>query len=76
MAAVPTVVKSFKEPETESGYVFSFGAVSAAITLLTISHWTFANYGFPLYILLICILLAVLIDTKIGPRITHKLKVV
>ena len=73
-AAVPTIVKSYKEPETESGLVFGLGIINAGITLLTINHWTFANYGFPLYILLICTLLSSLIDLKLGPRIRHEYK--
>ncbi|MEK7599631.1 MAG: hypothetical protein AAB462_01170 [Patescibacteria group bacterium] len=69
LAAIPTVIKSFNSPQTESYGVFRNGALSAAITLLTIDDWTFAHYGFPLYILLICALLYGLIRFKIGARI-------
>lgn len=68
LAGIPTIIKSYKEPETEHPSVFRNGAISAAITLLTIKHWTFANYGFALYILLICVLLYVLIRFKVGAR--------
>jgi hypothetical protein len=61
LAGVPTVIKSYKEPKSESYQVFMFGAISAAITLLTIKHWTLASAGFPIYIFLICILLFSLI---------------
>lgn len=74
LAAVPTVVKSYKQPQTERAYIFTAGAVSAAITLLTIDKWTLANYGFPLYVLLICTLLASLIRFKIGPKLMHNLE--
>lgn len=70
LAAMPTVVKSFIEPESESGYIFGLGAVSAAITLLTIDKWTFASYGFPLYILIICLILFSLIQLKLGQKLT------
>jgi hypothetical protein len=53
LAAVPTFRKSFVAPETEDYRTYLLGALSAAITLLAISNWTFAFYGFPLYILLI-----------------------
>lgn len=61
MAGVPTIIKSYKEPETEHPTVFLLGGISAIITLLTIEHWTFASYGFALYILSICTLLFTLI---------------
>lgn len=73
LAAMPTIVKAYRNPETESGLIFFNGAVSAAITLLTINVWTFANYGFPLYILLICVLLVLLIKFKLGKLISRKL---
>lgn len=69
LAAIPTVIKSYKAPETESYGVFRNGAISALITMLTIDVWTFAHYGFPLYILLICALLYSLIRFKLGARI-------
>lgn len=66
IAGVPTLVKAFNEPETEHHSVFRNGAISAAITLLTINEWTFINYGFALYILLICLTLYILIRFKVG----------
>lgn len=66
IAGIPTLVKAFNEPETEHHSVFRNGAISAAITLLTIKEWKFANYGFALYILLICLVLYVLIRFKVG----------
>src|SRR3989344_6026188 len=39
LAAVPTIVKSYKAPETESSQVFLFAAISAGITMLTIDEW-------------------------------------
>ncbi len=72
LAGVPTIVKSYKEPESENWHVFFFGAVSAAITLLAIDTWDLAHYGFPLYIFAICVLLAVLIKFKIGTRFPRR----
>ncbi len=51
LAAVPTLIKAWKEPETEDYRVFLFATISAAITLLTLPSWRFATVGFPLYIL-------------------------
>lgn len=66
IAGIPTLVKAFNEPETEHHGVFRNGAISAAITLLTIKEWTFANYGFAAYIFLICVALYVFIRFKVG----------
>ena len=65
-AAIPTLIKSFKFPETESPTVFLFGGINAAITLLTVKVWNFATYAFPIYILIICTVLVLLIRFKIG----------
>jgi len=64
MAAVPTVIKSYKEPETENGTVFLGGMISAFITLLTIHSWEFKNYAFSAYIFSICVLLFSLITLR------------
>jgi hypothetical protein len=68
LAGVPTIIKSYLEPGTESYKVFMFGAIIAGITLLAIDNWSFANWGFPLYILAICLLLVVLIRFEVGIR--------
>ena len=68
-AAIPTIIKSYKEPESESYSVFFLAAMSAFITLMTLKTWDFAHYGFPLYILLVCILITVLVKFKIGKKV-------
>lgn len=71
-AALPTIAKSYKEPESESWFAFFVAAVSAGIALLAVKAWTFANYAFPLYILLICVLLVLLIKFKLGKTLSKK----
>ena len=61
LAGLPTIVKSYRAPGTEDYKIYFFGSASALITLLAIPKWDFANFGFPLYILLISLLLFVLI---------------
>lgn len=56
-AALPTVLKLYKEPETENGWIFGYGIIAAAITLLTITSWRFEEYGFSLYILIITLIM-------------------
>jgi hypothetical protein len=52
--AVPTVRKAYGDPQSESAIAFIGSGVGAGITLLTIRphEWSFANFGFPAYILL------------------------
>ena len=69
LAAIPTLIKSYKAPETESWVVFFFGMVNAGITLLAIKTWDFANYGFPIYIFTICTIFVLLIKFKLGKRL-------
>lgn len=72
LAATPTIIKSYKYPETENYIIYFFGGINAIITLLTIVHWNFANYGFPLYILLICLTMIMLIKFRLGKKISTK----
>jgi hypothetical protein len=68
-AALPTISKSYSEPGSESWFAFFAAAISAGIALLTIKVWTFANYAFPLYLFLICILLVLLVRFNLGLKI-------
>lgn len=69
MATVPTIVKSYSFPETENYHDFLGSVINAAITLLTIKIWNFAQYSFPLYILIIDIVFVLLVKFKIGKLI-------
>jgi hypothetical protein len=64
MAAIPTIIKSYHFPKTENYHVYLGAAVSAAITMLTIDNWNFANLGFPLYIFILCAGLVFLIKFR------------
>jgi hypothetical protein len=68
LAALPTIIKSFKYPETESAAPYFTGSLSAGISLLTAKAWNLATVGFPLYILLITLVMATLIQFKVGKR--------
>ena len=68
LAAVPTLAKAYVAPESESYVGFLSSAISAVITLLTVTTWTFANYGFPLYICIIALFLTILVKFRLGRR--------
>jgi hypothetical protein len=69
LAGLPTLVKSYREPESESSFVFSMAIISSSLTLLTLDKFTFTNAAFTTYILSICVVLVLLIRFKLGRRI-------
>lgn len=68
LAAIPTVVKAYKYPETETIWPWITVGISGLISLLIITTWNFANYAFPLYIFLANIVIFAEIQFKIGKR--------
>lgn len=73
LAALPTIVKAWNYPETESWPIFMLAAINAAITLLTIENFTLENSAFAAYILALCVLMVGLIRFRIGTRIKSRL---
>lgn len=73
IAAIPTIIKSYNEPETENPNVFLGSGIAALITLFTIKMWDFEQYAFPAYIFGICALLFVLIKFRIGKKLAKNL---
>jgi len=69
LAALPTVVKSFTNPETENHWAFLVVIISSTIALSTIKVWNLAHYAFIVYSLAVCALLFFLIRFKLGPKI-------
>ena len=51
LAGVPTLMKSWSYPETETVHTYIGAVVSMGILLLTIQHWTFQVAAFPVFIL-------------------------
>lgn len=68
LAAVPTVVKAFKYPDTEVAWPWLATASGAALTLLAIKGWSFTNSGFIIYIFLVNILVFALVQFRIGKK--------
>ncbi|MCL5784153.1 MAG: hypothetical protein M1142_02245 [Patescibacteria group bacterium] len=68
-ADIPTLVKSYKFPETGNWIEFSSSFISVSITMLTFKTWTFAYFGFPLYIFFYDVIAFLLIKFKLGKRI-------
>lgn len=66
MAGIPTLVKSYKYPETESWIEFMTSFISVGIAMLTLKTFGFAYLAFPLYIFCFDFVAFVLIKFKVG----------
>jgi len=71
-AAVPTLVKSYKYPDTELAWPWIATAFGVALTLLTLNQLTFANSGFIIYILIANTIIFSLIQFRIGEKLGFK----
>jgi hypothetical protein len=56
LAGIPTLTKAWKNPETESVWPFIIGVFGAASSLAVASLWTFSEYAFPSYLIIINIM--------------------
>ena len=70
LAAIPTIVKAYKYPDTEIAWPWIATAFGVVLTLLTLSTFTFANCGFILYILVVNTLIYILVKFRPGEKVT------
>lgn len=56
LASIPTLTKSWTNPETESVWPFIIGVFAAASSLAVATLWTFSEYAFPAYLIIINIM--------------------
>lgn len=61
LAAVPTLVKSWKYPETENAGPFTAGIFSSLTSFAAIKMWIFSAYAFPIYLVIINIFITLAI---------------
>ncbi len=52
LAFIPTMIKGWNFPGTESSYAYSFSIISNTIGLLVIKDWSFTIYSFSLYLII------------------------
>ena len=68
LAGVPTLMKSWTHPETETVYTYVGAVLSMVILLLTIDHWTFDVAAFPIFIVCMGSVEVFLVGWEPGPR--------
>ena len=72
LAAVPTIVKAYKYPDTEIAWPWIATVIGVILTLLTLSTFTFANSGFILYILILNLLIYLFVQFRLGEKFQSK----
>jgi len=69
-AAVPTLSKAWKHPESENSLPFAVGLVSALSSFLAATLWSFSEYAFPAYLAVVnCVILYSIYHTKLRARL-------
>lgn len=69
LAAIPTIVKAYKYPDTEIVWPWIATAFGVVLALLTLRTLNFANSGFIIYILIVNTLIFTLVQFKIGKKL-------
>jgi hypothetical protein len=65
-AAVPTIVKAYKYPDTELAWPWIATCVGVLLTILTLKELSFANSGFIIYIFIADFIIFSLVQFRIG----------
>jgi hypothetical protein len=72
LAAIPTIIKAYKYPETELAWPWMASVIGVILTLLTIKELTFANSGFIIYILAVDFVIFCLVQFRMGERFGYE----
>lgn len=60
-ASIPTLLKCYSHPKTESWRAYALAILSSLIAVLTVKPWLFVNYSFAFYVMLINVVFVTLI---------------
>lgn len=61
LAAVPTIIKAWKYPETENAGPFTAGLFNSLTSFAAVKMWNFSNIAFPIYLVIVNITIALAI---------------
>ncbi len=64
LAAVPTIIKAWKFPETESSSTYLGGIFNNILALLIIKNWVFSIYSFSFYFIIVNLIIIFAIYRK------------
>lgn len=71
VAALPTIIKAWLRPDSESALFYFLVGTGSTITLLTITSWTLRTWAFVGYQLALCVLLVAIITARRAPVPRH-----
>jgi hypothetical protein len=72
LAWLPTIVKSWQEPDSESTGIWAGGLINASLTLLTLHRLTYTVAAFPGYSFVVAATQLVLVGGQLGPRVRRR----
>lgn len=58
---IPTIIKTYKNPETEIWLFFGMDSLAGFLNILAIKNWTVSEVIFPVYIMMINLVMVILI---------------
>jgi hypothetical protein len=73
LAGIPTLMKSWTHPGSETVHSYIGAVISMVILLLTVDHWTFDVVAFPLFVACVASVESILIGLELGPRV-HRVR--
>ena len=68
LAGIPTLMKSWTHPRSETVHSYIGAVISMVILLLTVDQWTFDVVAFPLFVACVASVESILVGLEIGPR--------
>jgi hypothetical protein len=69
LAGVPTLMKSWTHPQTETVHSYIGALISMIVLLLTVDHWTFDVVAFPIFVVCMATVQSVVVGLEPGPRL-------
>jgi len=70
---LPTIIKTFKNPASETYFTWSASATSGLLSLLAIKQYTFLEVAYPLYLFIFDTLVLLLVLKIIKKRLKYRL---
>ena len=68
LAGVPTLMKSWTHPQTETVHSYVGALISMVVLLLTVDQWTFDVVAFPLFVACTAAVQSAIVGLELGPR--------
>ena len=68
LAGVPTLMKSWTHPQTETVHSYVGALISMVVLLLTVDQWTFDVVAFPLFVACTAAVQSAVVGFELGPR--------